>query len=243
MSEVDLPLPTGLTPVRDEHVWPFINTARHLTHLRLRAWPTQAGGHLVIGTDYMLGGGLVNMAEAFYEAVVQEFGAPVAVVRHFPARTMLAGRGDKFQLLLEPDSQGECATQECTEEVVGLLGPGVLGFPGDTVPAPGQAPGLAAQSVYLGRLHAALIRLDQVHGTIVDQDVNAAGQLILATTALERLTKYIASIDLDDDTSAGAQRARKLEQVVEGLKQQSMQLLFLADETHAQSRQKGRVGA
>ncbi|OIV39349.1 hypothetical protein BIV57_00440 [Mangrovactinospora gilvigrisea] len=239
MSEVELPSPVRLMPTYDAHVWPFTNALGHLTHVRLRVWPTRGGGHLAIGTDYMLGGGLVNMAESFYAAVVREFGASATVVRHFPARTMLAGRGDKFQLLLEPDERGVSDVWECTEDVVELLGPGVLGFPGDAAPGPGREPGPAAQSVYLGRLHAALLRLDQVHGTVVPKDVEPADQMTLATTALERLTKYIANIVLDDDTGGGAERERRLARVVDGLQQQAMQLMFLADETHAQTR-KGR---
>ncbi|MEU4212974.1 hypothetical protein AB0F13_23780 [Streptomyces sp. NPDC026206] len=69
-----LPVPAPLTPLRDDHAWHFPNDAGHPVHVRLRAWPVKdRGGHLVIGTDLMLGG-LINMAESFHRAVVAEFG-------------------------------------------------------------------------------------------------------------------------------------------------------------------------
>lgn len=50
--------------------------------MRLRVWPTNDGGHLVIATDLELGAGLINAAESLVRACVREFGVPVTVVRH-----------------------------------------------------------------------------------------------------------------------------------------------------------------
>ncbi|MFI9307032.1 hypothetical protein [Streptomyces triculaminicus] len=76
-----LPALAQLDPVYDEHAWHFPNVNLHRAHVRLRVWPTVAGGHLVVTTDFMLGGGLVNMAESLVRACVREFGDGMSVVR------------------------------------------------------------------------------------------------------------------------------------------------------------------
>jgi hypothetical protein len=126
----------------------------------------------------------------------------------------------------------------CTDEVLALLGPGVTGFPGDFPAEPGEveASRVPAQSVHLGRLQAALIRLEQVHGTVVGKDVDPVSQLTLSASALERLAKYVANILVDEhDTAAGSKRERKLEKVVEVLQKQAWELTFLHDELLHQS--------
>lgn len=229
MPAVELPVPLGPEPVCDDHAWAFPNGNGNLMHIRMRAWATKDGGHLVLGTDYMLGGGLINMAEAFYNATVREFGTHVTVVRHFPAWTMTAGPADKFQRL-DLDDAGTAQARDCTDEILSLLGPAVQGFPG----APGVVVG--PQSTQMGLLHSALIRLDQVHGTVVAKDLDPASQMALSTAALERLTKYIAAIIVDDETKEGAKRERELERVVEALQKQATELMLLGDQVRHRDR-------
>ncbi|WP_406515398.1 hypothetical protein OH809_19570 [Streptomyces sp. NBC_00873] len=80
----DLPTPTRLSPIRDDHAGHFPDINGHRTHVRLRVWPTKDGGHLVIATDLQLGAGLINAAESLVRACAREFGEPVMVVRHYP---------------------------------------------------------------------------------------------------------------------------------------------------------------
>ncbi|SDS52086.1 hypothetical protein SAMN05216371_0089 [Streptomyces sp. TLI_053] len=65
MVRVVLPEPAQPASSRDEHVWRFPNFNGNPRHVRMRARPTKDGGHLVSGTDCVLSGGLVNMAESF----------------------------------------------------------------------------------------------------------------------------------------------------------------------------------
>lgn len=95
----DLPTPTRLSPIRDDHAWHFPGINGHRTHVRLRVWPTNDGGHLVIATDLELGAGLINAAESLVRACVREFGPPVTVVRHFTPYTMSAFERDTFDML------------------------------------------------------------------------------------------------------------------------------------------------
>ncbi|MFE2880825.1 hypothetical protein ACFXG6_25525 [Streptomyces roseus] len=64
-----------------------------------------------------------------------------------------------------------------------------------------------------------------MHGTIVGKDVHPISQLTLSATALERLTKYVGNITVDQHgTAAGAKRERKLEKIVDVLRQQAWEL-------------------
>ncbi|MFI1154553.1 hypothetical protein [Streptomyces sp. NPDC020817] len=42
------------------HAWRFPHVNGRPVHVRMRAWPTNEGGYLVIATDLMVGGGPVN---------------------------------------------------------------------------------------------------------------------------------------------------------------------------------------
>ncbi|MEU1628260.1 hypothetical protein ABZ746_23605 [Streptomyces sp. NPDC020096] len=233
-----LPALAQLAPVRDEHAWHFPNTNLHRTHVRMRAWPTADGAsHLVVATDFMLGGGLVNMAECLYQAAVREFGEPVTVVRHFPTHTMLARENDRFDLLTL-DEAGVARTQTCTDEIIKLLGPGVLGFPGDEAATDGAVTTVMPQSVQMARMQAAALRLKQSgHGTVVGRDLDAASQLSLGTGVLERLADFLANALVEDEgTEPGDARERKLEKIVATLKAQAWELVALADELESESR-------
>ncbi|MCY0945677.1 hypothetical protein [Streptomyces antarcticus] len=208
----------------------------------MRAWPTTEGGHLVVATDFMLGGGLVNMAESLCEAVAREFGGPVTVVRHFPARTMLAHERDRFDLLVL-NTEGIAETHPCTQEILHLLGPSVLGFPGDTqpVPADGEAGELEPQSVHMARLQAAALRLKQSgHGTIVGRDLDSASRFGLSASVLERLADFLANALVDNEaTEPGGEREQKLDTIVAALKSHVWELVAMSDELESEARKRG----
>lgn len=208
----------------------------------MRAWPTMEGGYLVIATDFMLGGGLVNMAESLCEAAAREFGDSVTVVRHFPARTMLAHERDRFDLLVL-NMEGIAEIHPCTEEILNLLGPSVLGFPGDTPPGPAgeEVVELPSQSVYMARVQAATLRLRQSGlGTIVDRDLDAASRLGLGASALERLADFLAGALVDDEaTEPGDEREQKLEEIVAALKSQVWELVAFSDQLESEARARG----
>ncbi|MEU9418378.1 hypothetical protein [Streptomyces sp. NPDC048272] len=209
----------------------------------MRAWPTAEGGYLVIATDFMLGGGLVNMAESLCEAAAREFGDQVTVVRHFPARTMLAhGRHDRFDLLVL-NTEGIAEDHTCTEEILDLLGPSVLGFPGDTPSGPGgdEVVQVPSQSVYMARVQAATLRLKQSGiGTVVDRDLDSASRLGLGASALERLADFLASALVDDEaTEPGDKREQKLEQIVATLKAQAWELTTFFEQLESEARARG----
>ncbi len=225
-----LAVPTRLTPTRDDHLWYFPTSTGHRTRVRMRAWPTDDGGHLVIATDFMLGGGLINKADSFYAAVVREFGDPVTVVRHFPAHTMMASSRDQFeQVTLDDRSVAHGRT--CTSQIVDMLGPRILGFPGDSLPGPVDlaVPAVAPQSVQMARLLAAALRLGQVHGTFIDRDLDQADALVCGHTVLAHFADFLANVDIDDDSTT-ADHGRKLERIVTTLKEQAWELLYLHDE-------------
>ncbi|MEU9031452.1 hypothetical protein AB0D46_28840 [Streptomyces sp. NPDC048383] len=205
----------------------------------MRAWPTTEGGHLVIATDFMLGGGLVNMAESLCEAAAQEFGDQVAVVRHFPARTMLAHGHDRFDLLVL-NAEGIAETHTCTEEILDLLGPSMLGFPGDTPPGPAgdEVVRVPSQSMYMARVQAATLRLKQSGiGTVVDRDLDSASRLGLGASALERLADFLANALVDDEaTEPGDKREQKLEEIVTALKSQVWELMTFSDQLESEAR-------
>ncbi|MEF2529427.1 MULTISPECIES: hypothetical protein [Streptomyces] len=239
MADLVLPALAQLDPVRDEHAWNFPNVHGRPVHVRMRAWPTKEGGYLVIATDLMLAGGLVNMAESLCRAAAAEFGALVAVVRHFPAWTMLAHEQDVFDLLVL-DGDGHAHAHRCTEEILDLLGTSVLGFPGDALsdaPEEGSR-AVPAQSVQMARLVAAALRLEQHrHGTVMDQDLTSVSQLRLGIAGLERLGKFLAETVVDEnDTPAGEKRERKLAKIAEVLHEQAWELTYLCDELEAEAR-------
>lgn len=133
----------------------------------MRVRPTNDGGHLVIATDLALGAGLINAAESLVRACVREFGPQVTVVRHFTAYTMSAFERDKFEVLTPLDEKGIARPKKRTEEVLKLLGAGVVGFPGDAPPGPADAdaPLVLPQSVQMARLVAASLRVAQTRVT------------------------------------------------------------------------------
>ncbi|MFB6807642.1 hypothetical protein [Streptomyces sp. NPDC056387] len=243
MSDLVLPTPAQLSPVRDDHAWHFPNAHRSRLHVRMRAWPTTEGGYLVIATDFMLSGGLVNQAESLCKAVAEEFGDQVTVVRHFPARTMLAhGRHDRFDLLVL-NAEGIAEDHTCTEEILDLLGPSVLGFPGDTPPGPAgdELVRVPSQSLYMARMQAAALRLKQSGiGTVVDRDLDSASRLGLGASALERLADFLANALVDNEsTEPGDKRERKLEEIVTVLKAQAWELTAFSEQLESEARVRG----
>ncbi|MCY0945681.1 hypothetical protein [Streptomyces antarcticus] len=241
----DLPTPTRLSPIRDDHAWHFPDINGHRTHVRLRVWPTKDDGHLVIATDLELGAGLINAAESLVRACVREFGSPVAVVRHFTPYTMSAFERDTFDVLAL-DEKGIARPKRCTEEILKLLGAGVVGFPGDAPPGPADAdtPVVPPQSVHLARLVAASLRLTQTRvterrpngyptkdGPVAERDLDPISQLRLTAPALNHFSHFIGEIVFDrDGTAAGAKREKRLEKVVESLQKQAWVLTELCDE-------------
>lgn len=256
MPETLLPTPARLTPVRDDHTWPFPILSGGRSHVRLRVWPTKDyEGPLIIATDLLLGAGLVNDAEALCRAVIREFGKEAVVVRHFPAWSMLAFDGeDEFQKLTL-DEKGTAHSHTCTSEVLDALGPSVLGFPGDTPPASAEVGAVVVppQSAQMARVLAALLRLseDRVierrqdgyptrHGPVTEADLGPLSHLTLSVSALERLAQFLGEADVDEfETAAGAQRDKKLGKVVATLQKQAWELSFLADEMAAERRERG----
>nr|WSX54158.1 hypothetical protein OG409_37760 [Streptomyces sp. NBC_00974] len=206
----------------------------------MRAWLTTEGGHLVVATDFMLGGGLVNMAESLCEAVAQEFGDPVTVVRHFPARTMLAHGRDRFDLLVL-NTEGIAETHTCTEEILGLLGPSVLGFPGDTRPGRGRGRTGAVPE----RAHGASTGRDAAaqaerHWDDRGQGPGLGQPLGLGASTLERLADFLANALVDDEaTGPGDKREQKLEEIVAALKDQAWELMAFSDPLESEARARG----
>ncbi|MEU2086754.1 hypothetical protein ABZ569_33405 [Streptomyces albus] len=251
-----LPTPARLSPVRDDHAWPFPIISGSRSHVRLRVWPTKdEAGPLVIATDLLLGAGLVNDAEALCRAVSREFGKDAVVVRHFPAWSMLAISGEDTFHKLTLDAEDTAHWQPCTSEVLDALGPQVLGFPGDIPPASAEVGAVAPppQSVQMARVLAALLRLseDRVierrqdgwptrHGPVTEADLEPLSHLKLSISALERLTRFLGEADVDEfETAAGAKRDKKLGKIVETLQEQAWELSFLADEMNTEKRERG----
>ncbi|MEU1824147.1 hypothetical protein ABZ502_17185 [Streptomyces abikoensis] len=87
-------------------------------------------------------------------------------------------------------------------------------------------------------IQAAALRLKQsTHSAIVARDIDAASQLSLGTSALERLADFLANALIEDEgTKAGDARERKLEKIVETLKAQAWELVALSDELESESR-------
>ncbi|MGW0664602.1 hypothetical protein [Streptodolium elevatio] len=237
-ADVVLPVPTRQTPSRDDHAWAFRDVSGTRTHVRMRAWPTEDGGHLVVATELQMGGGLINAAEALVRGVVAEFGEPVAVVRHFPAWTMSAFETDVFDLLVL-DERGIAQDHRVTRRLLDLLGAQLLGFPGDTPPKPVDvAADVPPQSVHLARIVAAGLRLEQdrvterepngyplAHGPVAAVDVDAVAQLRLALSAVQHLAHFVDGIDLGDDgTRAGGRRRKMKDRAVEALHRQVSEL-------------------
>ncbi|MCP3822090.1 hypothetical protein NLX86_29585 [Streptomyces sp. A3M-1-3] len=242
----ELPTPTRLSPIRDDHAWHFPDINGHRTHVRLRVWPTKEGGHLVVATDLELGAGLINVAESLVRACVREFGPSVTVVRHFTPYTMSAFERDSFDVLTPLDEKGIARPKRCTEEILKLLGASVVGFPGDAPPGPAdaEAPVVGPQSVHLARLVAASLRLTQTrvterrpngyptkNGPVAEPDLDAISQLRLTAPVLNHLSHFVGGIVADrDGTAAGAKREKKLARVVEALQKQAWALTELCDE-------------
>jgi len=252
VPETVLPTPARLSPVRDDHAWPFAIISSGRSHVRLRAWPTKDGGTLAIATDLMLGAGLVNDAEALCRAVAREFGDEAVVVRHFPVWSMLARDNDVFHLLTLAE-KGTACIQPCTEEVLDLLGASVLGFPGDAPPGPAEAGAAVVppQSVHAARALAALLRLTETrtgeprkdglprHEPVAEADLEPLSHLKLGVAALEHLAWFLREADVDEHESrAGTKREKKLEKITETLHQQAWELTFLADEMVAEQRER-----
>lgn len=241
----ELPAPTRLSPIRDDHAWHFPDINGHRTHVRLRVWPTKDGGHLVVATDLELGAGLINVAESLVRACVREFGPTVTVVRHFTPYTKSAFERDTFDVL-PLDEKGIARPKRCSEEILELLGAGVVGFPGDAPPGPADAdaPVVPPQSVQLTRLVAASLRLTQTrvterrpngyptkHGPVAGRDLDAISQLRLTAPVLNHLSHFIGEIVVDQDgTAAGAKREKKLVKALEALQKQAWALTELCDE-------------
>lgn len=251
MSE--LPIPTRLSPIRDDHAWSFPDISGNRVHVRLRVWPTKDGGHLVIATDLELGAGLINAAESLVRACVREFGPPVTVVRHFPPYSVTAFEHDSFDVL-PLDEKGVARPKDCTKEILRLLGASVVGFPGDAPPGPADAgaPVVGPQSVQLARLVAASLRLTQTrvterlpngyptkNGPVAERDLDAISQLRLTSPVLNHLSHFVAEIVLDaHGTAAGAKREKKLERIVEALQRQAWELALLCDELVNEERER-----
>ncbi|MFF1715765.1 hypothetical protein [Streptomyces sp. NPDC058268] len=242
----ELPTPTRLSPIRDDHAWHFPDINGYRTHVRLRVWPTNDGGHLVIATDLELGAGLINVAESLVRACVRELGEPVTVVRHYPPYGLPAPNHDSFDVLTPLDAKGIARPKRCTEEILKLLGASVVGFPGDAPPGPAdaEAPLVGPQSVQLARLVAASLRLTQTRtterrpdgyptkdGPVAGRDLDAISQLRLTAPVLNHLSHFIGEIVVDPGgTAAGANREKKLVKVLEALQKQAWALTELCDE-------------
>ncbi|MER5984281.1 hypothetical protein [Streptomyces sp. NPDC001787] len=253
MTETDLPTPARTTPVRDDHAWPFPLSTGGRSHVRLRVWPTRdRPGPLVIATDLMLGAGLINNAESLCRAAHAEFGPHTTVVRHFPAWSMLAIDGEDVFDQLTLDNRDRARARRCTEQVLDLLGPGVLGYPGDTPPAHAGAGAAAVppQSTHIARVLAALLRLDETRvierrpdgyptrtGPVAEKDLAPLSHLKLGTEALQRLSGFLAEADTNPHQSAaGVKRERQLGKIIHTLHEQTWQLGLLADELAAEER-------
>ncbi|MDX3224488.1 hypothetical protein [Streptomyces sp. ME19-01-6] len=250
----ELPAPTRLSPIRDDHAWHFPDIGGHRTHVRLRVWPTKDGGHLAIATDLELGAGLINAAESLVRACVREFGPPVTVVRHFTPYTMSAFERDTFEVL-PLDDRGIARPERCTEQILKLLGVGVVGFPGDAPPGPADAgtPVVPPQSVQMARLVAASLRLAQTrtterrpdgyptrNGPVATPDLDPISQLRLTAPVLDHLSHFIGEIVVDrDGTAAGAKREKRLEKIVESLRKQAWALTELCDELVSEEYEQG----
>lgn len=199
----ELPTPARLSPIRDDHAWYFPDINGHRTHVRLRVWSTNDGGHLVIATDMELGAGLINVAESLVRACVREFAPPVTVVRHFTPYTMSAFERDTFDVLTPLDEKGISRPKRCTEEILELLGAGILGFPGDAPPGPADAEAqvVGPQSIQIARLVTASLRLTQTQtterrpnghptksGPVACRDIDTISQLRLIAPVLNHLS-------------------------------------------------------
>ncbi|GAB2891517.1 hypothetical protein [Streptomyces mayteni] len=244
-SDVVLPVPARLSPVRDDHAWHFPDISGHRVHVRLRVWPTKEGGHLVVATDLGLGAGLINAAESLVRAARHEFGEDVTAVRHFPPHSMTAFERDTFDVLLL-DDKGVARPRRCTAQVLRLLGASVVGFPGDAPPGPtdATAPIVPPQSVHLARLTAAALRLTQSRATerqpngyptqrgpVAEPDLDAISQLRITAPVLQHLAHFIATFVVDHDgTAAGAKREKKLERIIDALNKQAWALTELCDD-------------
>ncbi|WP_149563206.1 hypothetical protein [Streptomyces cacaoi] len=257
MTETVLPTPARLSPVRDDQAWPFPIISGGRSHVRLRVWPTKdSEGPLVIATDLMLGAGLVNDAESLCRAVVREFGKDAVVVRHFPAWTMLAIDGEDTFHRLTLNAQDTAHWHPCTREVLDLLGPSALGFPGDIPPVSAEvgAAAVAPQSAQMARVLAALLQLNENrvierrpdgyptrHGPVTERDLPPFSHLQLGTEALRRLTSFLGEANVNAfETTAGSKRDKKLGKIVETLQEQTWELTRLADEMLAEERERER---
>ncbi|WP_411098809.1 hypothetical protein [Streptomyces sp. x-45] len=227
-----LPTPAELVPVVDHHAWPFTQTiGGRRTHVRLRAWPTIDGGHLVIATDLLLGGGLKAMAAVdLYWAVIQEFGPTATVIRHFPAGLPTTADSDVFEVV-SLNERGATRSARCTKEVLTLFGPSVLGYPGEALSGP-TGPAVPRQSEQLARLLTASLRLhrDVLH-RVEEPDLDSLSQMSLSRETLIHLAHFIANISLDaHGTSSGAKREKKLSKIADVLHEQAQALWPLCDE-------------
>ncbi|MFF2226886.1 hypothetical protein ACFVV7_26630 [Streptomyces globisporus] len=253
MPDTDLPAPARTAPVRDDHAWPFPLSTGGRSHVRLRLWPTRDHpGPLAIATDLMLGAGLINNAESLCRAALTEFGPHTVVVRHFPAWSMGAIDGEDVFDQLTLDNRDHARVRRCTQQVLDLLGPGVLGYPGDTPPAHTRtgAAVVPPQSTHIARALAALLRLDETRviqrrpngyptrsGPVAEKDLAPLSHLKLGTEALRRLSAFLAEADPDPhESAAGAKREHRLGTVIHTLQEQTWLLGLLADELAAEER-------
>ncbi|MCX4826711.1 hypothetical protein OG883_44525 [Streptomyces sp. NBC_01142] len=243
-----------MSPIRDDHAWHFPDINGNRVHVRLRVWPTNEGGHLVIATDLGLGTGLINAAESLVRACRREFGEPVTVVRHYPPYGLPAPDHDSFEVL-PLDEKGTARPKECTEEILKLLGASVVGFPGDAPPGPADAvaPLVPPQSVQLARLVAASLRLTQTRtterrpdgwptksGPVAERDLDPMSQLRMTGPVLTHLSHFIGEIVVDrDGSAAGAKREKRLAKVVEAIQGQVWTLAQLCDELVSEERDQG----
>ncbi|MFI2790804.1 hypothetical protein [Kitasatospora sp. NPDC018614] len=251
MTEPHLPTPARTTPVRDDHAWPFPVSAGGRRHVRLRVWPTRDHpGPLVIATD--LGTRLLTNTEYLFRAALASFGPHTTVIRHFPAWSGPAINGEDVFEQLALDDHDRTRTRRCTEQILDLLGPGVLGYPGDTPPAHAGvgAAAVPPQSTHIARALAALLRLNESRvlevrpddyptctGPVAEKDLAPLSHLKLGTEALRHLASFLAKTNTDPQQSAAVtKRERKLGKIIDNLQEQAWQLGLLADELAAEER-------
>jgi hypothetical protein len=192
---MSIPIPSRLSPVRDEHIWPYSIGGPKVIRVRLRVWPTRDGGYLAIVTDLLTGASIVNTAQQLHQALSAQY-QPVTVVQHYPVGTFVEEHHDRFsQITLNDD--GNPVWRTCTQEIIDLLGVRVLGYPGDPAPGPADVdePIVPPASAHLAVLLAASLRLEQVPRQ-VSHDMDPETVLVLATRALAGLADIIRHADL-----------------------------------------------
>ncbi|MFI9585925.1 hypothetical protein ACIHCQ_29720 [Streptomyces sp. NPDC052236] len=94
-----------------------------------------------------------------------------------------------------------------------LLGPGVLGFPGDTPPSPAEdgSRALSAQHVLMARLVAAALRQEQHrHGNVMDKDLAPISQLPWVSWVWSAWASSSRTSSWTGTAAAGAKREKKL---------------------------------